>query len=136
RLQYARRFKRKKKLEVFGPFPTGMNIGEVLRLLTKSFRLRDCTLHDFKSRKEPCLLYQIDQCSAPCVGKIDRKDYQKDLRLALSYLSGQPKRALKFIEKRMLEAAKEERFEHAAILRDTFESLQAFSQTEQQRHAE
>ncbi len=136
RLQYARRFKRKKGLEVFGPFPTGTNIGEVLRLLTKSFRLRDCSLHEFRSRKEPCLLHQIDQCSAPCVGRIDEKTYNKDLRLALTFLSGKPDRALNFIEKRMLEAAKEERYEHAAILRDNLEVLRAFASTDQQRHAE
>lgn len=136
KLQYVRRFKRKKGLEVFGPFPTGMNIGEVLRLLTKSFRLRDCSLHEFRSRKEACLLYQIDQCSAPCVKKIDEKNYNKDLRLALTYLSGAPKKALSYIEKRMQQAALEERFEHAAILRDNLTILTEFSTTEQQRHAE
>lgn len=136
RLQYVRRFKRKKGLEVFGPFPTGTNIGEVIRLLTKSFRLRDCSLHEFRARKEPCLLYQIDQCSAPCVAKIDKRAYTKDLRLALTYLSRESDKALKHIEKRMLEAAKEERFEHAAILRDNLETLNAFANTDQQRHAE
>lgn len=136
RLQYARRFKRKKGLEVFGPFPTGTNIGEVIRLLTKSFRLRDCSLHEFRARKEPCLLYQIDQCSAPCVAKIDKRAYTKDLRLALTYLSRESDKALKHIEKRMIDAAKEERFEHAAILRDNLETLRAFASTDQQRHAE
>lgn len=136
RLQYVRRFKRRKGLEVFGPFPTGTNIGEVIRLLTKSFRLRDCSLNEFRSRKEPCLLFQIYQCTAPCVGKIDEREYNKDLRMALSFLSGSPNKALNFIEKRMLLAAQEERFEHAAILRDHLEILRAFANTDHQRHAE
>lgn len=136
RLQYARKFTRRDGLEVFGPFPTGSNIGEVLRLLTKSFLLRDCSLREFRSRKEPCLLFQINQCSAPCVNKISNEDYQNDLRLALSFLSGEPKKSLAAIEQRMRDAAKSERFEYAAILRDHLEVLTAFSETDQQRHAE
>ena len=41
-----------------------------------------------KSRKTPCLLYQIHQCSAPCVDKISQKDYQLDLNYAVDFLHG------------------------------------------------
>lgn len=136
RLVYARKFKRKTGLQVFGPFPTGSNIAEVLRLLTKSFRLRDCNLREFKSRKEPCLLYQIQQCSAPCVSYINELDYASNLKLALSFLSGSAKKTLKAIEKKMMVAAESEQFEHAAILRDHLETLTEFSQSDQQRNAE
>ena len=136
RLVYARKFKRKPGLQVFGPFPTGSNISEVLRLLTKSFRLRDCSLREFKSRKEPCLLFQIQQCSAPCVEKISDKDYSTDLKLALNFLSGSAKKTLKAIEQKMVTAAENEQFEHAAILRDHLEILTQFSQTDQQRNAQ
>src|SRR5690606_31708462 len=38
--------------------------------------------------------------------------------------------------RRMMVASKDERFEHAAILRDNLETLNAFANTDQQRHAE
>ena len=51
-----------------------------LYVINKSFQLRDCSLIEFKSRKTPCLLYQIKQCSAPCVSYISDEDYKKDLK--------------------------------------------------------
>ncbi|PIQ54685.1 MAG: hypothetical protein COW01_09100 [Bdellovibrionales bacterium CG12_big_fil_rev_8_21_14_0_65_38_15] len=136
RLVYARKFKRRSGLEVYGPFPTGTNIGEVLRLLNKSFTLRDCTLREFNSRKEPCLLYQIHQCSAPCVSKIRDEEYKKDLKLALAFLSGNANKSLKSIESKMLKAAEDEKFELAAILRDHLEVLTTFNDSDQQKNAE
>jgi excinuclease ABC subunit C len=65
RLEYVRRPKKAKGKEFYGPFPSGSNISMVLRILTKSFALRDCSLTEFKSRKTPCLLHQMKQCSAP-----------------------------------------------------------------------
>ena len=58
------------------------------RVLIKSFNLRDCTLREFNSRKDPCLLYQMKQCSAPCVGKIDDISYSEDLTLCLDFFRG------------------------------------------------
>ena len=70
RLLYLRRPKKRKNLELFGPFPQGYNVSHILRILTKSFALRDCSNHEFKNRTTPCILYQMNQCTAPCVNKI------------------------------------------------------------------
>ena len=58
RPQYVRRVKRDENHKVYGPFVHGSGISEVLRILMKSFQLRDCNLREVNSRKEPCLLYQ------------------------------------------------------------------------------
>jgi excinuclease ABC subunit C len=136
RLQYVRRFKRKKNVDVFGPFVHGTNISEILRILVKSFRLRDCTLRDFKQRTEPCLLYQIKQCSAPCVDNISSEDYENDLKDALSFLKGKGKRGLSVLKKSMLEYAEAEEFERAAMLRDHIDSLEKFLEWSLQKNAE
>lgn len=136
RLQYLRRVKRSSEVEVFGPFVVGSSISEVMKILTKSFGLRDCSLYEFRSRKEPCLLYQMRQCSAPCVGKISPEQYQADLEMALKFLRGQGELTLQAIVDRMNEASDKEYFELAAHLRDHHSILSAFLSEDQQRLAE
>lgn len=136
RLQYVRRVKREEGKEVYGPFVTGSRISEVLRVLTKSFGLRDCSLREFHSRKEPCLLFQMKQCSAPCVGKISEEDYQQDLQRALDFFRGEAQSSLDFLNQKMLKLAEEESFEHAAMLRDQIQLLEEFQDKALQKNAE
>ena len=136
RLEFVRRVKRAKGVEVYGPYVTGSNIWEVLQILTKSFSLRDCKLSDFKTRKEPCLLYQMKQCSAPCVDKISQAEYEKDLSLACDMFSGNGVKAIREIEKKMHEAAEAEEFERAALIRDNLSKLIEFANNFKQSNAE
>ncbi len=123
---YTRRPNRSKKVKLFGPFTTGSNISQVVRILMKSFMLRDCTLAEFNRRKRPCLLYEINQCSAPCVGKISEKDYHQDLNFVINFFEGKSKKALNELEKRMHDAAAHEHFELAASIRDNLSILKEF----------
>ena len=136
RLEFIRRVKRGKGIDVYGPFVTGSNVWDVIRILTKSFCLRDCKLSDFKTRKEPCLLYQMKQCSAPCVGKISASDYEKDLNLARDLFSGSGNKTLRELEKRMQLAAENEEFEKAAQIRDNLTVLSEFANNFKQTNAE
>ncbi|OUR98652.1 excinuclease ABC subunit C [Halobacteriovorax marinus] len=136
RLVYERRPKRNKNIEVFGPFVVGSNISEILKVLTKSFKLRDCTLRDFNSRKEPCLLYQMKQCTAPCVSYIAKADYDKDLLLALSFFRGRGRKGIADLERRMHELAHNEQYESAAMMRDNIQLLNEFLNFSKQTNAE
>ena len=128
RLEYVRRPKKEKGKFYYGPFPPGIPLTSILRILTKTFGLRDCSLSEFKARKTPCLLYQMKQCSAPCVGLIEGHSYQEALDLALAFFKGPQKarRTLKIMEAKMLAFAENEEFEQAAILRDYYFSLNDF----------
>lgn len=136
RLQFIRNIKRQKGLEVFGPFVHGSNISEVIRILTKSFTLRDCNLREFNSRKEPCILYQMKQCSAPCVDYINKENYDKDLSLALDIFRGKSDNSVKVLNERMMLAAENEEFEKAALYRDYIKTIQDFIDFSKQRNAE
>lgn len=128
RLEYVRRPKKEKGKQYYGPFPPGIALTSILRILTKTFGLRDCSLNEFKSRKTPCLLYQMKQCSAPCVGLIESQNYEESLNQALSFFQGASKarKTMKLIEKKMMDFADNEEFEQAAILRDNFMILNEF----------
>lgn len=128
RILYLRKPKKNKDQDLYGPFPVGSNISKIIRLLTKAFNLRDCSDNEFKARMTPCLLYQMNQCSAPCVGKISEKNYQKDLDQCLNFFrdNKKVKYTMDLLTQKMMKAAELEHFEYAAMMRDTIEELDQF----------
>jgi excinuclease ABC subunit C len=138
KLEYVRRPKKKKGHELFGPYPTGSNIGATLRILTKAFSLRDCSDHELKTRTTPCILFQMHQCTAPCVKEIDSTDYKKNLNLAVDFLRGKRKaiKSLKLLKIRMSDLADNESFEQAAMIRDYISELEKFTETSYDQNVE
>ena len=136
RLSFKRRVKRRPGREIFGPFARGSRIGDILRILTKTFGLRDCSLREFRSRKTPCLLFQMHQCSAPCVGYISEEEYRAELERALAFFHGEGEVVLQHLEEKMLHASELEAFERAALLRDSIFSLSAFMKSGGQKNVE
>lgn len=136
RLKYVRRIPKKNGIKVFGPFTNGSNLRLVLSVLNKSLELRDCSLREFKSRKVPCLIYQLKQCSAPCVGLIDVDRYLSLLEISINFLNGKTKYALTFLKKQMNELSESENFEQAAIVRDNIVVLENFCAHTQEQNVQ
>jgi excinuclease ABC subunit C len=138
RLEFTRKITKDKKNKIFGPFPTGSGLTEALRSMTKAFRLRDCSDHEFKSRKTPCLLFQMHQCSAPCVGEISKEKYQESLDYSLMILQG-GRKAQKAIEKlyqEMETASDEEAFEKASMIHSQIKNLEYFLNQQESQSVE
>lgn len=111
------------KGKYFGPFANGKAISDTIDVLKKSFLLRSCSDNEFKSRKKPCMEYQIKRCSAPCVGLIGEKNYNDLIGEALNFLSGKKSNLQKELAKRMQEHSNNLEFEKAQILRDRIKAL-------------
>jgi len=118
----------------FGPFPSAGAVRDSLNILQKLFRLRHCEDSFFKNRSRPCLQYQIQRCSGPCVGFIDPEQYQEDVELAVLFLEGSSNAVLDHFKRRMDESSASLDFERAAKYRDQIAHLRRV-QEQQYVHA-
>ena len=109
--------------QYFGPYPNAWAVRETIQILQKVFRLRTCEDTVYANRTRPCLLFQINRCSGPCVNRIDLQDYQNDVARATQFLSGNTQVVLQDIEARMQVASEALEFEQAAQLRDQMSAL-------------
>ena len=107
----------------FGPFPNSIAVRESIQLLQKVFMLRTCENTVFANRTRPCLQYQIERCTAPCVGLISEQDYRRDVSHATMFLQGKEQQVLDEIGEKMMKAAEDEAYELAAVYRDRMQSL-------------
>jgi excinuclease ABC subunit C len=113
-----------RKHRYFGPFPSAGAVREGIALLQKVFQLRTCENTVFANRSRPCMLHQIDRCTAPCVNMISEADYQQDVRSALMFLQGKTDEVLAMLKRQMEEASSKLDFEKAARVRDKIGRLQ------------
>ncbi len=123
RIEFVRRSV-KDGAKYFGPFTSSGRLRELMGVTRRAFRLRDCSDMEFRNRARPCILYQMGQCTAPCVGLIDSEKYNGAVQKALLVLEGRTKEALGKLQAEMEQAAEQELFEDAAILRDQIQMLE------------
>ncbi|MBW2252996.1 MAG: excinuclease ABC subunit UvrC [Deltaproteobacteria bacterium] len=108
----------------FGPYHSASSARQTLAFLHRAFPLRTCTDAVLKSRKRPCLLYQMGRCAAPCNGLIDRDTYGDLVEESMLLLEGRRKPLLRRLQERMHRSAEAEAFEEAARLRDLIASVE------------
>jgi len=109
--------------QYFGPFPSASSVRESLKLLQKIFPVRQCMDSYYENRSRPCLEYQIERCTAPCVGLIDEAAYAEDVRDTLMFLNGDGRQLIDALADRMESASKALQFEKAAKYRDQIAGL-------------
>ncbi len=107
----------------FGPYPNAWAVKQTIQLMQKAFRLRTCEDTVYANRSRPCLLYQIQRCSGPCVGLISGEDYARDVRDAERFLLGQTQEVIEDLQSQMMGLAENLEFERAAACRDRIGSL-------------
>jgi excinuclease ABC subunit C len=114
---------------LFGPYPNVPAVRGTLRDLQRLFRIRPCEDSFFAHRSRPCLQYQIERCSGPCVGLVSEADYARDLEHAIRFLEGRGNEIKSELMRRMEAAAGKLAFEEAARCRDQIARLAAIQES-------
>ena len=123
-LQIVRKRKKGDQALYFGPFTSAKGLREILKLLSKTFPLRKCSLAEMKRRKTPCIYYQIKKCLAPCVNPIPEEEYKKLVDGVIEFFQGKGKGLIEKLKEEMHRLSENLEFERAAFLRDRIKDLE------------
>ncbi len=117
---------KRKGTRYFGPYAHAYAIRETLDLLLRTFPMRTCSQGVFDRQRRlgrPCILYDINKCSGPCVGHISAEDHRKIVDEFISFMEGRTRPVLRRLEEEMRRSAEQLNFEAAARLRDQLASV-------------
>jgi len=108
----------------FGPYANAKKVRETLDVLNRVFPYRPCEgPQPGRHSGIPCLDYHIERCLAPCVGYVSKDDYRTIIDGVIEFLSGETRPILRELERKMKDAAENERFEEAARNRNRLFSV-------------
>jgi len=116
---------KKRKGKYFGPYPGIGAIKETLKLLQRIFLVRQCDDSIYNNRSRPCLQHQIERCTAPCVGLIDKAAYAKDVENTMLFLEGKGGLLIDQLIANMEQASANLDYERAAGFRDQIIKLRS-----------
>ena len=105
----------------FGPFPSGSELKEALKIIRKIFPYRDAKCKPGQGR--PCFNRQIGLCPGVCTGEVSKTDYAKTLRNLKLFFNGKKGEVVKNLEREMKRLAKMGEFERAAKIRNQIFAL-------------
>jgi excinuclease ABC subunit C len=111
------------KFESFGPYTDAAKRRELQKLVVNIFKIRTCRTLPNRA----CLNYHIGICTAPCIGKVTAEEYQKQVDSAKVFLKGGNEETIEMLTKKMQEASKEEKYEHALEFRNQLDSINLLS---------
>ncbi len=112
----------------FGPFWGGL-ARRIMRMITRHFLIRTCTIEIDGKLPRPCLYYDLHACLGPCVtGLTTSEAYAEAVRDVLLFLQGRNRELVPRLEEKMRRAAGEESFEMAAAYRDALRTVEDVAQ--------
>jgi len=117
---------RGEKGSYFGPFPHGKAVDTTIKTLRKIFPIRSCNLKISEDKTyQPCVLYQIGLCLAPCAHLVSKADYIKTVENLKKFLRSEDSSIINSLEAEMEKAKRELNFERAIIYRDAIMGLKS-----------
>jgi excinuclease ABC subunit C len=108
------------KLEAFGPYTDGFRRQDLQKLMQKIFKIRVCR----KLPKKACLNFYIGLCTAPCIGNVSKEAYSVQVEGVRLFLNGNYGETTDRLNREMLSASAEKKYERALELRNQIASIQ------------
>jgi excinuclease ABC subunit C len=115
-----------------GPFMPAKLARRTMKLTHQMFGIRSCNEVITGLRARPCLEYDIGRCLAPCVAMICTEErYSLAVADTRLLLEGRNEELVEQLQRRMAQAAADERYEEAAHLRDAIRTVDAVRERQQ-----
>lgn len=128
---FLSRDRKKDKARYFGPYTNVSAAKDILKLLKSIYRVRPCNKKiEEGSCDKPCLYYHMQECDAPCTGKLSKDEYRASIDAIVSFLSGDSKAIKKHLEDEMYKASERMEFEKAAVFRDLLGDITKISEVQ------
>ena len=125
RLLKVRKLK-KDGAKYFGPYVGPGTIKNTTDLIRRLFKPPTChrKFPEDIGKGRPCLNYHINNCFAPCTGRVTKEEYREVFFEICRFLEGKSKGLVKELTEQMKQASMEMRFEKAAELRDKIRAIE------------
>jgi excinuclease ABC subunit C len=114
----------KKFLRVFGPYTSSHSLKIALEMIRRIIPWSTCEPPEVTGRMRGCFNSQIGKCPGVCTGKISQREYIRYIRQLITFFDGKKLKLERELEREMKKAAKELRFEDAAVYRRRLGALQ------------
>ena len=112
----------------FGPFWGGL-ARRIMRMITRHFQIRTCTIEIDGTLPRPCLYYDLHACLGPCVARLTTKRaYDEAVADVVLFLQGRNRELSASLERKMRQVSAEENFEMAAAYRDALKTVEDVSE--------
>ena len=135
REEFPRVFKTRKIIrngsEYYGPFSHTCTLNGLLQIVSQAYKVRTCRLplteDAIKAGKyKECLEYHIKNCPAPCIGHIDRTQYNGQIAEIREILKGHSQDLTKSMMQEMKKLSSEMRFEEAQEVKVRYDTIMEF----------
>ncbi len=109
----------------YGPYFAKININSLYQIINNTFKLRDCNYNlDNKKLDRECLQYHIENCLAPCTGKVNAEEYRKEVDRVVDFLNGDLSYAKRVLENKMKVCSSLQQYEKAMEYRDDLKQIE------------
>lgn len=117
--------------EYFGPYTNPKIISAMLNFIRQIYPLRTCKYNlsneNIEANKfKECLEYHIGNCLAPCVGKQQPSDYEKDVEHIRQILKGNIRTVVQHFKDEMFNLSEKMEYEKAQLVKEKIEQLEQY----------
>jgi excinuclease ABC subunit C len=107
----------------YGPYINVWAVNQTLDLLRKIFPYLTCNRTITGEDERACLYYDIQLCTAPCIGNISQENYREMVKELGAFLNGRTDKITKRLEEEMQQASTDMKYERAAQIRDQLDAI-------------
>lgn len=114
----------------FGPYISAARARRTLEFIQTLFPLRQCSDNELARRKRPCILYDMNRCIAPCVGKCTAQEYKLLVNEVIQLLQGKNKKIITALYAEMKKESDTLHFEKAKSILEKIQDLEYLAQNQ------